>query len=93
MSKSFTLLYTSIATYKNFELFIGLHKDLEKISNPFTTKDPQKSKTTAKFDIWGLQKVYQMSKSSTGEMVKSEGGCWLRYVFGLTFLNPGEVTT
>jgi hypothetical protein len=39
----------------------------------------------------GLQTVYQKSKSSTGDVVISEGGRWLRYVFGLTFLAPEEV--
>jgi len=59
--KSFTPLYTSIANYKNFELFIGLYKDLEKISTPFTTKDPQKSMKILNFltKIWrNMKKPY-----------------------------------
>jgi len=39
----------------------------------------------------GLQKTYWKSTSSTEEMVISEGGRWLRYVFGLIFLQPNEV--
>lgn len=39
----------------------------------------------------GLQATYKSSTSSTGETIISAGGRWLRYVFGLTFLDPGEV--
>ena len=39
----------------------------------------------------GLQQKCQKSKSSTGETVLSDGGRWIRYVFGLTFLKPEEV--
>ena len=39
----------------------------------------------------GLQKTNAASTSSTGETIISAGGRWLRYVFGLTFLDPSEV--
>lgn len=40
---------------------------------------------------FGLQSTYQKSTSDEGETVISEGGKWLRYVFGLPFLSPHEV--
>ena len=39
----------------------------------------------------GLQKTYQKTKSTTRQIVISEGGKWLQYVFGLTFLRPDKV--
>ena len=39
----------------------------------------------------GLQSVYHKSVSEMGETVISERGKWLRYVFGLTFLDLDDV--
>ena len=39
----------------------------------------------------GLQSAYQKIKGTNGETIISAEGRWLRYVFGLAYLNPAEV--